>query len=521
MKKTIALFLSLIFLILVLSSCNEAEKNSENALSENSQFENLPSDIEVMPVPISGEISYEQTKKKDLGGRTFNIIERYFGHNKESIHYSGEVLYMENKDGVLDSVNKTKKEIIEQIEKDYNCKIEGEIFGEGSSNIVKDLKNVLENDIVSKTYKYDFFFETPYYYTDFIVNGYIKDVNEISAINLKSSCWDEKILEGVSICESLYFLTGAINCFDNDGTIVMYMNKDLYEKNGYIEDVYSLVRDKKWTYDKFFEMASQFEVSDINKDGERNEFDNWFLGSESSNLYVHVVSSGETIVKKDKEDVPFVQNPSDLFVDAYKKYYDLYKGGNVLVADLQEYYNKYPNPGEIYEKTVNRAFMEERMLFHMTTLIQPSLYNSLDFDIAVLPVPMYNETQGGYISYTSPHTFSSLMIINSPKADDDLGIMIQALCELSEEKLKEPYYEQLLGKNFNGENVEMLDIVFDSRAYDFASVFGSMSGANRLLEHIQNFNNPVYCGPDPWLIASHTLELYVEKIKDMRKKDFQ
>jgi hypothetical protein len=95
-------------------------------------------------------------------------------------------------------------------------------------------------------------------------------------------------------------------------------------------------------------------------------------------------------------------------------------------------------------------------------------------EFGILPVPMFSESQDNYCSATSVHTSSALMIPNTIKADDDLGIIIQALAELSEEQLTPEYYDkQLIFRDFKDvQSADMLDIVFQNRHYDLGAVFG-------------------------------------------------
>jgi|GEM_PF-283121 len=420
-------------------------------------------------------VSYADVEKRDLGGREVYITERWFGFGKQTIDFTGEVLYMEDDDGSLNNVNQAKKDIIETVQKDYNCKITGEIFGEGSTNIVSDLKNRIAADIVADSGKYDFFFESYYYYTSFIADGMLTNIKDLSTINLKSTCWDQNAVSELSICDALYFILGDINTYDNDGTIAMLFNKELYEELGYTEDLYQLVKYREWTFDKLVELSNYFDSIDHNYDGMRNEFDYWFMGSETGNLYSHVVAAGESICKKDDNDEPQLTMTTDRTIQALTDAVKFYISGQVLVANLPEYQEKYPGFGECYEKTVTNAFLEGRELFYMTSLVHIPYFRNMEDEFGILPVPMYSDSQDDYYSHMSAHTSSVLMIPNTFKADEDLGLVIQALAELSEEQLTPEYYKkQLKFRVFTDEeSAEMLDIIFENRHYDLGTVFGS------------------------------------------------
>ena len=429
------------------------------------------------PYEKKGEkISYSDLEKKDLEGREIYIIERWFGYGTGTIDFTGEILYMEDEEGNLSNVNKAKKDIIKQVQKDYNCVITGELFGEGSDSVVSDLKKNITVHITAGTGKYDFFFESYYYYTSFIADGMLMRFNEMSTINLDSSCWDQNAISDLSIHNLLFFLAGDINTYDNDSTTAMLFNKDLYDELGYNEDLYQLVKNHEWTFDKLVELSQSFASIDSNNDGVRNEWDTWFMGSDQPNLYVHCIAAGESIVTKNENDVPKLTMNTNQTIKALTDAVEFYISGQVLVASYEVYQTKYPGPGASYEFTVIRSFFEGRELFFMTELNRIPYFRQMEDEFGILPVPMYSSDQESYVSTMSPYNSSVLMVPNTHKADDDLGTIIQALAELSEEKLTPEYYEkQLKFRDFrDDESAEMLDIIFNNRHYDLGAVFGGI-----------------------------------------------
>lgn len=476
MKKILSIFLLACLVVCALTACGGDDESSKaGEASQGTESQNT-STVEPPVDHITGDkISYADTEKRDLGGREIYIIERWFGYGKSTIDFTGEVLYMEDDNGTLTNVNQAKKEIIEQVQKDYNCKIDGKIFGEGSTSIVNDLRSLISDDISTQTYKYDFFFESFYYYTSFISERKLSNIKEIPTIKLNSSCWDQNAVRELSICDELYFILGDINTYDNDGTVTLLFNKELYKTLGYTEDLYKLVKNNEWTFDKLVELSNQFEAIDDNQDGVRDEKDVWFLGTEQSNLYTHCVAAGESICAKDKNDIPQLTMNTEQTIKALTDAVNFYLGGKVLVATLQEYYDKYGTSGENFEYTVTNSFLEGRELFYMTTLIHIPYFRQMEDEFGILPVPMYSSSQDGYSSHMSAHTASVLMIPATPKADEDLGAVIQGLAELSEEKLTPEYYEkQLKFRDFKDEeSSEMLDIIFNNRHYDLGTVFGN------------------------------------------------
>ncbi len=537
MKKTLTNLLCFVlcFMCIALCACNEDKKNDGLAVSvvsddkfgtESASSNDVQSDAEDKSDDVSEEesseenidyeksfdkllngvylpsgdskngekVSYADLEKKDLNGREIYIIERWFGYGKDTIDFTGEVLYMEDSDGDYSKVNKAKKDIIGKIEQDYNCNIMGEIFGDGSTSIVGDLKERISNDIMTGTNRYDFFFESCYYYTAFISDGFLTNAKDIKTLNLASSCWDQNAVSELSVLGELYFLLGDINTYDNDGTIVMLYNRDLYEELGYTENLYDLVKDNKWTFDKLVELSNCFDNIDNNNDGVRDEFDSWFMGSEQSNLYIHCVAAGESICTKDERDYPRLTMTTEQTINSLTDAVDFYNSGSVLVATLEKYRDKYPVISEFWEKTILKSFVEGRELFYMTTLHTVNRFAEMEEEFGVLPVPMYSSSQDNYCSAASVHTSSYLMIPDTAKTDDDLGLVIQALAELSEEVLTPLYYEHRLGVKGceYEESAEMLDVILNNRHYDLGTVY---SGSwNRPDDLYQPLDTDIYVG---------------------------
>jgi hypothetical protein len=199
------------------------------------------------------------------------------------------------------------------------------------------------------------------------------------------------------------------------------------------------------------------------------------MGSEQANLYRHCVAGGESICTKDENDIPKLTMTTEGTINALTDAVNFYNSGSVLVATLDEYRIKYPGIGECFERTVTNAFLEGRELFYMTTLNQIPYFRHMEDEFGILPLPLYSKSQDNYITSMSAYSSSVLMIPNTSKSDDDLGLVIQALAELSEEKLTPEYYEkQLKFRIFKDEeSAEMLDIIFNNRHYDLGEVFSN------------------------------------------------
>lgn len=440
MKKLIAILVVLLMIIPMMFSCNSDEDTSSQTESKSSVV------------------------VKDMGGREFNIFCHDFGAGTNSIQgYSGEVLYDEENPS---SVDEAKKKVVDKIESDYNCSITGVMDStEGSLTTIR-------NQVSSGTQEYDFVFDSIRTLSPLVAEGALMDIGNISTIDLSAPWWDQNSVSDLSIMDKNYFVCGDINTYDNQGTWCMLFNKNLKESLGIEEDFYQMAKDGTWTFDKFTEICRNGITKNSSGDGVLDEFDTWAFGTETYNIYVHLVSAGLKIAEKDSSDIPYltiVETPEST-ISALTKILDFYnESDTVMVANHPPYTDKgYSN---VWEATVHKAFVEGRELFYMCGLINVASFRVMDDEFGILPIPKFYDTQDGYSHTVSVDNMSCLCIpvgVNNP---EDIGIIISALSEKSMELVTPAYYDiQLKYRDAHDEESgEMLDMIFASRSFDLGA----------------------------------------------------
>ncbi|MBQ7647092.1 MAG: extracellular solute-binding protein [Clostridia bacterium] len=486
MKKIICLLIALLVVFPLIASCGGSETTTPsttaagNKTTEAKATDNTTKATD-NPNPTSSDEDAYVFPDIDMKGEEFYIMERWFGYGVETIDFTGEVLYVEPEDGSITPVNAAKKEVIEEVQKKFNCKIVGDInHDEGG---VAALREKVFKDITSGTAEYDMLFESYYYYAPYIKDGYLYDLTRIDGLDFTRSCWDQHAVEDLSICGSLYFGIGDINTYDNDGTWVVLFNKKLYEAEGFSDKYgspYDMVNNKTWTLDKLGTIAKEA-TKNISGGEDLDQLDQWGLGTETYNLYLHCLAGGKRIVGKDSNDEPVLTMLDETTYKILTDAVTLYTSGKVLVADDGSWEGKVQS---IYRDTVTNAFLEGRELFYMCGLIHVPYFRNMDDDFGILPVPLYSETQDRYYSSVSNYNNSCVMIPNhAGKVSKNIGYVIQALAELSKEKVTPEYYnKQLKGRDTrDDESIPMLDLIFENRVFDLGAVFGtSWGGADKL-----------------------------------------
>lgn len=115
-----------------------------------------------------------------------------------------------------------------------------------------------------------------------------------------------------------------MNINDKDMTWCLFFNKNI-AKDYDLPDLYSLVREKKWTFDKFSELCHNV-TYDLNGDGKYDDNDLWghvTVFARSAAAYTYSMG-GYLTVKNEKTGYPELNLGSERIYDAYEKVRSLF-----------------------------------------------------------------------------------------------------------------------------------------------------------------------------------------------------
>ena len=452
MKKLLVCLLAAM-LVFGFAACGSSEKADGSSAGTNQFGSEDPMDI---PVEV-----------KDLGGRVINVLCYNFGEGSSSIlGYTGEIMYDEENPS---SVDEAKKIVVDKIESLYNVEINGEFNPIGQYN-----NSIIKNQVTSDLHYYDIVFDALTSASAMTAENLQVDLTTISTIDLSQPWWDQNAVKDLSIGGKLFFVCGDINTFDDQGTFCVLFNKTLKTTLGIEEDFYQLVRDNKWTMDKFEEICKDNVTFDSTGDGILDEHDTWALGTERYNLYIQLIGAGVHVSGKDENDIPYLvldREPEETYT-VLGDLIDFYSNDNiVMVADTSKYLNKgYTN---VWEATVHKAFVEGRELFYMCGLFNAASFRVMDSEFGILPIPKYNEAQDRYY-HTVQSGHNTVMHIPTTTPDlEDLGLVITALAKESKRYVTPAYYDVQLKyrDSRDDESGEMLDLIFASRTFDIADAY--------------------------------------------------
>ena len=372
----------------------------------------------------------------DFGGRTFTIASR----NDGAGYNTTPEVWVETitNDSYNDSVFERNKLMSEL----YNCTIE--VDENGENGYAADFASG-GGKYVASTMQYGMPFTQPGYYNILSLD-----------IDFTKSWWDQNYINDLSYDGKLYSIVGDFARKAMECTWVITFNKTVYENSGIQDDIYQLVRDKKWTMDKMLEM-SQKALRDVNNDqkydiGSAEDSDIIGFTSSEFSYRAFFFGCGERYVTK---------NESGKFVNAL----NLGKGSEVVdkIITLANDYS-YQKAGYM---AYQNAFKANKVLFMGEILnVISYLSDTEGLELGVVPFPLYDENQSRYYVHVNNH----LPAYGMPTSFADTQILSDfwtLYAAHSKYTVREAFVNSCKYVwTSDEENSEMVDIILDSRIYD-------------------------------------------------------
>lgn len=290
--------------------------------------------------------------------------------------------------------------------------------------------------------------------------GYARNWNELN-IDYSQPWWSRGAVEKLQVMGTQFLMSGSILISEIDDTLSLIYNKGIAE-NYNIGDIYADVREMKWTIDRFGEYITQIS-DDLNGDGKFKAGDdllgyvqdpasmtnNWIFSSGLLNGYID-----EDGIYQMNVDVNRAQGVLDKLSPLFNS--DSVVSGTDLYVGLD-------------------YFEENKIFMYAIILRNLELLREMDLDFGVIPYPMYDETQGRYITHVG--LASPILIIPLINTEDDerLAAILDSMSMASSHYVIPAYYETALKVKISRdtETAEMLDIILAVKTYDVTYTIGA------------------------------------------------
>ncbi len=460
-KKIISLVLALIMLVLCMASCGPKDEkpNSPDYTGNGTETEDVGTDEDD---PLIGEINNyieELSNDYNFKGKTFT----YFG-----IGWEAPEKEEETGDVMSDAFYFRQREIEEAFELTWVNQRAGTSEGDASAT-VEDIKQ----DVLAGVGAYDAAYGNGMHCQNLLVNDSLYNMSDFEALDFDRDWWPDGLIDTYGIMGEIYFLNGPIvSYFYRDGSCVLF-NKQVAEDYG-LGDVYSVVKDGDWTWDKMFEMAACVP---------QNENGSGAYRFAAPNGPSAIMSHDVPLTLFDDEGMPYYADsvPTEIY-DIASKLSTVFKDGSQTANRLDEapgnndpaFIDKYGYENE------NEMFEDEKILFLFSTTNNAATLRTMDVQFGILPYPKGSETQEDYVSAAYIDAFRNVFVPKSIKDPQKTDVVLEAMAALGYKHFKPVYYDTILkGRSVHDyDSKEMIDIIFATKRFDLLPIIDKGANTN-------------------------------------------
>ncbi len=316
-------------------------------------------------------------------------------------------------------------------------------------------------------------------------NGYLTDLNSLKHLDLTKPYWDQKANEDLSIKGKMYYTTGDISLADNRATYVLFFNKEMLE-DYQLDDPYALVRENKWTLEKFCEMVKSV-GTDVDQNGEYDKNDIYGLLTPNDTNLAILAAAQERICKINDDGQLELTLYNERVVNLYDAYLD-------IVTDHSHVYNYQWNyiTGASGLTSTNEErismFNTKKGLFYSHTMFYMDYLRDLESDFGILPYPKFEETQESYGNLVSAWHAQFLCVPLLAENKDRTSIILEEMASYGKQVLTPAYYEKTLVGQYtrDEESGEMLDLIFANLVYDVGAYYSIGGYSSQLSAIVKN-----------------------------------
>ena len=448
MKKSILAILLAALMTVSMTACGapaETETSGTDEVLETVETEAVPeNDMEAR------KLVSDNLPDKDFGGEDFTILGYDFTYG---YMYAEEL----NGDVFNDALFNRNTGVAERFNVKMN--ILGEADYNGTSQIIKTA-------VLSGEDTYDL---VAYHYVQ-MGNDLLSDVylnfRDVPYINFENPWWNSSTENLLTYKGRTFLAFGSLDLTTISQASCFFYNMSMGEQYE-MEDIFSLVMEGKFTIDKVAEMG-KIVYKDVDGNGVKDATDQYGYGfSRKGDADGYLQSFGKKLVE--------VNEDGSMALDRYydEKLVSIMEKLNALQSNEEWVWSE-----DAWNVGFNR-FVENTLLFGhgYIAMTQWGMRDS-EIDYAVLPVPKWDEAQDNYY-ITVGGSGDAQAVLRTASNLEKIGIVTEALNAESWKTCEAAYYENTIKYKSTRaeENVEVLDMMMESRIFDFGSVYGGWSSS--------------------------------------------
>ncbi len=288
----------------------------------------------------------------------------------------------------------------------------------------------------------------------FYAEGLLANLYSLPHVNFTAEYFDSGMLAAAVAGDGIYAVSGAAN-FNPDYLNCIFYNRTIADSLG-LGDLGALVKDGKWTVDKYRELAITASASlGISGHGSVHELNGY--------IDVLALSQGIDFVSNSEGTVPVVDYLEDSKAAKSKAIVD--NISSLIYAD-----NTFTKS---FGDNCRSQFTSGTLLFMTDSMYVAEWISDSSTDWGLLPLPKYSEEQKNYRSLISPDSPVFCALVNTPGYETS-GLILESLNASAEDCIIDAYKNKLIDYFLrDSSSIAMLDVICDSAVNDFVHMYAS------------------------------------------------
>ena len=402
----------------------------------------------------------------DMNGATLSIM----NSTPESFNWATTTILVDEPDG--ETLNDALYNREQKVEELYNCEII-EVPAENA-----EMDKLIPNAVAAGDKYFDVAMVFDARVSTILLKDCLMSWDEVPDLDLSTPWWDNAATEEYNFAGIQAAVSGAYSLYNYSTRHVYVFNNKMMTDLDVTEDLYDMVRNGTWTVDEMYRLA-ELAVSDLNGDGKMSEDDDRYgiIGTPTRHYSALLMGSGVRYIDRDDDgQLYFTVSDSDYAQSVMAKFVSL----DLRNADI------FTNVKADINTDIDTVFTDGRGMFCAAYVGEAAKMRGLEFDIGFVPAPKFDADQEQYHSLVEG---GAQTVLPRMLAEEDLtrvGTLLDALGYYSYYESIPAYIDVLImGKVArNEDSEEMLQLVFNTSAYDLGTGIWSAETKNKYVSNI-------------------------------------
>ncbi|MBO7376024.1 MAG: hypothetical protein J6V01_02870, partial [Clostridia bacterium] len=300
MRKQVAIpiLLALLIVFPLLAGCAGGSGQPDTGTASVTQADSPSSDVQAQSSgDVTAEVSTELSALGLLGERDFGKDKIVFYSRSYNGEWSSDLLYDTINGEILQDAIAIRND---RLQSQYNVVFEEKKSGEQS------FATTAKKEITAGDPDFDVLYVSIRDAASLATDGCLIELGSVPHLSLDESRWSPFLTKQMTIAGKKYYATGEITTIDDISIRAVFFNKTML---GSIEgglDLYDMVDSGSWTLEEMFRLVNKAYV-DVGEDGKIElGLDSIGLLAEGTLGYQLLMGTGEKIVGKDADDLPYI-----------------------------------------------------------------------------------------------------------------------------------------------------------------------------------------------------------------------